>query len=90
MQNLARHVIIRGWLDSVGWGAFNSWTPVKKLKQEANDWIGSEDYYYWSDMAGLEPHYLNSLYTKFILGYNNGMFKSYNPQSMLINLFKTI
>ena len=89
-EKLARHVIIRGWLDSIGHGSTTSWQPVSKVKHEANTWLNSEDYTYWIDVAGLDKTYVDKLYTKFIIAYNKGIWKKENPHSTLMNLFEIV
>ena len=89
-ERLARHVIIRGWLDTIGHGVFTSYIPKSVLKKEAEEWIGSKDYYYWSDVAGLEPCWIEKLYTRFKTAYNNGVWNKENPHSTLMHLFEVI
>jgi hypothetical protein len=89
-ERLARHVIIRGWLDTIGHGVLTSWTPIKKIKQEAEDWIGTDEYYNWCEIAGLEKDYADRLYTNFKIGYSKGVWKKENPHSTLMHLFEII
>lgn len=90
VERLARHVIIRGWLDTIGHSVISSWTPLSKIKQEANDWLATDDYLYWIEVAGLEKSYVDKLYTRFIKGYNEGVWRKENPHSTLMYLFEVI
>jgi len=89
-EKLARNVIARGWLDSIGHGTLTSWTPHAQVKQEAIDWIGTDDYYYWADIAGLEKRYIDQLYTKFQSLYTDGIPRKENPHASLMQLFDII
>ena len=89
-ERLARHVIIRAWLDTIGHGVMTSWTPKSKLKEEAEEWFETDDYNYWLEIAGLERKFADELYTKFISGYNTGVWKKENPHSTLMHLFEVI
>ena len=89
-ERLARHVIIRSWLDVIGHGVITSWTPKAKLKKEAEEWFETDDYLYWLDVAGLEKNYADKLYTKFMIGYNKGVWNKENPHSTLMHLFEVI
>lgn len=90
VEKLARHVIIRGWLDSIGHSVSSSWEPAIKLKQDAKDWLATDDYDYWVEVSGLEKNYVDKLYTRFIKGYNDGVWKKENPHLMLMTLFEII
>ena len=90
VEKLARHVIIRAWLDTIGHSLISSWEPAIKIKQDARDWLATDDYAYWVEVSGLEKHYVDKLYTKFIKGYNDGVWKKENPHSTLMNLFEVI
>lgn len=90
MEKLARSIIIRGWLDSIGHSVTSTYVPKKNIVKDANDWIGTGNYYYWGNVAGIEENYLDSLYTKFISGYNKGMLEKENVHALLNQLFERI
>lgn len=90
IEKLARHVIIRAWLDFIGHGVSTSLKPVKVIKQEAYDWINSPSYSYWCDVAGLEKEHIDRLYNKFLKAYDNNVFDKENPHVLLSQLFERI
>lgn len=90
MEKLARNIIIRGWLDSVGHSVSDSSTPKQNIIRDAKQWIGCGNYYYWGNVAGVEEKYMDELYTKFYSAYNEGKLKDANPYALLTQLFERI
>jgi len=89
-NELARQVLIRAWLDSVGETSPDNFRREKQLKEEAIQFLTSKDYEEWCDRANLNHLHLNKLYDMFKLAYETNKLKDQNILTFVQNLFKQL
>lgn len=89
-NELARQVLIRAWLDSVGETSPDNFRKQLEIEEEAKRFLKSKDHEEWCDRANLDHLHLNKLYDMFNLAYNTGKLRDQNILVFVQNLFKSI
>lgn len=89
-NELARQVLIRAWLDSVGETSPDNFRRQVEIKQEAQDFLKSKDYEEWCDRANLNHLHLEKLYAMFRTAYDTNKLQDQNILVFVQNLFKSI
>ena len=89
-NELARQVLIRAWLDSVGETSPDNFRRQVEIKEEAVQFLKSKDYEEWCDRANLNHLHLDKLYDMFRTAYNTNKLQDQNILVFVQNLFKGI
>jgi hypothetical protein len=89
-NELARQVLIRAWLDSVGETSPDNFRRQVEIKEEAQNFLKSKDYEEWCDRANLNHLHLNKLYVMFKTAYDTNKLQDQNILVFVQNLFKGI
>ena len=94
-NNLARAVLSRAFLDSMGYlnpQSSHGRAELKQLKESARQFISTEKKMFreWCDIAAAEPEYVAKLYDDLTYHHNCGKLKKLNIKTIIEKLVERI